>query len=74
VSPDYPITRAAGARWGDALVRAQRWAYDRSRTVDGQFADFLKSECLLGDPALSVRGRTPAGNVHGVADSQEKEF
>jgi hypothetical protein len=56
-----PVTKAllegsqkARARWGEALLAAQRLAARRAQGKAGPFDDLVKTECLLGDPALPV--------------------
>jgi len=61
-----PVTKAllqgsqkARARWGEALLAAQRLAARRAQGKAGPFDDLAKTECLLGDPALPVE-KAPA--------------
>jgi hypothetical protein len=56
-----PVTKAvlkesqrAGARWGEALLAAQRLAARRAQGKAGMWDDLAKTETLLGDPALPV--------------------
>jgi hypothetical protein len=42
-------------RWGDALLQAQQWAWQRSGGKPGMWHDFVIAECLLGDPALPIK-------------------
>jgi hypothetical protein len=51
------------ARWGDALVKAQQYAWRQSsatpRETSQWFSDLMRTECLLGDPALTIYSKTP---------------
>ncbi|MCW8134001.1 MAG: hypothetical protein KIS92_26885, partial [Planctomycetota bacterium] len=53
-------TRTAKTTWGEALVKAQQAAAKNAGVKAGKFAeensytDLVKSECLLGDPALKT--------------------
>ncbi|MCW8133997.1 MAG: hypothetical protein KIS92_26865, partial [Planctomycetota bacterium] len=53
-------TRTAKTTWGEALVKAQQAAAKNSKVTPGaqyeenSYTDLVKSECLLGDPALKV--------------------
>jgi hypothetical protein len=53
------------ARWGDVVLRAQQWAYQASSAADGSwYMDLSKTECILGDPAMPVYGKSaPAGTT-----------
>ena len=57
---------AQNGRWGGALLRAQQYAYGQSLSADAAtaqwYADLAKTQCLLGDPALSVY--SPANSKH----------
>ena len=48
-------------RWGDVLLQALNYSYGQGRTApesDAQwFRDLAQTECLLGDPALPIRGK-----------------
>ena len=46
------------ARWGDALMRAQQWAYQQSGGTDGNwYLDLSKTESILGDPAMPIMSK-----------------
>jgi len=46
------------ARWSDALLKAQQYAYQQSQVLPAQtaqwYADLARTECMLGDPALKI--------------------
>jgi hypothetical protein len=46
------------ARWSDALLKAQQYAYQQSKISPAEtaqwYADLAKTECMLGDPALKI--------------------
>ena len=71
----------SNARWGDALMRAQAWAYQQSGGTDGNwYLDLSKTESILGDPAMPImmkaaapaknNGNTPVGNTPATAPGQ----
>ncbi len=46
---------ASGVRWGDALMKAQQWAYAKSTgSTAGFYGDLNKTEQIFGDPAMPV--------------------
>jgi autotransporter-associated beta strand protein len=48
---------AEDSRWGEVLLKTQQWAHQRSQNNPGDgnwFADLVRTESLLGDPALRV--------------------
>jgi hypothetical protein len=45
------------ARWGNALLKAQRWAGQQG---SGFYADMQSTEQLFGDPAMPVYSKRPA--------------
>ncbi|HLX61163.1 MAG TPA: C25 family cysteine peptidase [Planctomycetota bacterium] len=47
-----------GARWGDALLRAQQWSAAQSAP---DASEMSKTQCMLGDPALPVNATQPVG-------------
>jgi hypothetical protein len=49
--------QAPRVRWGDAVRRAQQWAWHRAAsdgTVAGIYFDLSRTEGILGDPALPI--------------------
>ena len=62
------------ARWGDALLKAQQYAYRQSASLPGAsgqwFGDLARTECLLGDPALIIFSKVP----HAGGDEPKGKF
>ena len=61
---------APNARWGDVLMRTQQWAYqkgqDNSQGSASWYLDLSKTECILGDPAMPLFGKSVPNPVNGA--------